>query len=244
MAQPPYGQPQSPENPSPYGQPPQYEQSGYGQPPQYPASGGPGWQYPGGVPVKQGNGFAVAGVCLSILPLLGLIFSIIGLVKSGARGGAGKVLSIIGIVLSLVFAGVGFAISSSISGSTAADPGCIAAESNSRALMSKMTADDNSITKDTNNQTAEKADLAKLDRDLQAFETDLNSAAAKATHPSVKAKVGKMSSDLNGMLTALKAVENGNLSQASAVDSYGSKLGADGDAIDQICAPFGSSSGS
>jgi hypothetical protein len=99
------------------GQPPYGQQQPYYYPP----------------PVKQGNGFAVAGVILAIFaPLLGLIFSIIGLAKSGARAGAGKVLSIVGIILSVVV-GVGATIVvvtlvNHVASSTAADPGCISAE--------------------------------------------------------------------------------------------------------------------
>src|SRR5215475_71517 len=82
--QPQYGQPQ-------YGQPPyaqpQYGQPDYGQPP-YGGSG----SYP---PVKQGNGYATAGIILAIfVPILGLIYSIIGLSKSKTRAGAGKGVSI------------------------------------------------------------------------------------------------------------------------------------------------------
>ena len=62
---------------------------------------------------KRGNGYAVTGVVLA-LPIwpLGLSFSIIGLVKSRTRAGSGKVLSIIGIVLSLIVAGptIAFAV--------------------------------------------------------------------------------------------------------------------------------------
>jgi hypothetical protein len=97
MTQPPVGQPL----PS-SGQP----QLPYGQPPQ---PGGPGGDYPPALPpvtpVKRGNAYAVAGIGLGILIWpLGLLFSIIGLVKSRARAGSGKVLSIVGIVVSLASA--------------------------------------------------------------------------------------------------------------------------------------------
>lgn len=55
--------------------------------------------------MKRGNSYAITGVVLA-LPIwrLGLSFSIIGLVKSRTRAGSGRVLSIIGIVLSLIVA--------------------------------------------------------------------------------------------------------------------------------------------
>src|SRR5260370_40170579 len=60
-------------------------------------------QLPPVTAVKRGNAFAVAGIVLGILIWpLGLLFSIIGLVKSKARAGSGQVLSLVGIVVSLV----------------------------------------------------------------------------------------------------------------------------------------------
>jgi hypothetical protein len=76
--------------------------------------------------VRRRNGYAVTGVVLG-LPIwpLGLLFSIIGLVKSRARAGSGKVLSIIGIVLSLIVAvpTVSFAVGFF---ETMANYGCVA----------------------------------------------------------------------------------------------------------------------
>lgn len=49
------------------------------------------------------NGMAVAGFILSFfVPLLGLIFSIVGVVKSRNLNGAGKGLAIAGIIISAV----------------------------------------------------------------------------------------------------------------------------------------------
>lgn len=250
MAQPPYGQPpQHPENQPPYGQPspygqqqPQYGQAPpqYGQQPQYgqpqygqPQYGAPG-QYPGpggyGPQPKQGNGFSVAGVCLCVIPLLGLIFSIIGVVKSKARGGAGKTLGIVGIVLSILFA-VGYGVASaSIGGSTAADPGCISAEASSRQLVNQMQSDSGNMT--------------KMQSDMQSLESGLQHAQSIAVHQSVKDAIGKMASDLTGMTNALNAMQKGDTSQGSAVENYAKKLGPDGDTIDRICTPFGGSSSS
>lgn len=229
MAQPPYGQPpQPPENQPPYGQSPPYgQQPQYGQP-QY---GAPG-TYPGGYgpPPKQGNGFSVAGACLCIIPLLGLIFSIIGIAKSGSRGGAGRVLGIVGIVLSLLFAGGYAAAAASINSSTAADPGCISAEASSRQLASQMQSDSGNMTKEQ--------------ADMQSLESGLQHAQSIAVHQSVKNAIGKMASDLTGMTNALNAMQKGDTSQASAVDNYAKKLGPDGDAIDRICVPFAGSSSS
>lgn len=83
---------------------------------------------PGGapaMPVKRSNGFAVAGLILGILPtgLIGLIFSILGIVRA-TKVKRGMVMSIIGLVLSLVWMAGGFL---TVSKSPRFDPGCAAA---------------------------------------------------------------------------------------------------------------------
>jgi hypothetical protein len=55
------------------------------------------------VTTKRTNGLAIAGFVLAFLaPLIGLILSIIGLVKAKNYGGSGKGLSIAGIVISVI----------------------------------------------------------------------------------------------------------------------------------------------
>jgi hypothetical protein len=254
-----YGQQQSYGQES-YGQP-SYGQQSYGQSQQYPPYdqppyGGPGGQYGGGPggqypppygPEKRGNGFAIAGIILAVLLWpLGLVFAIIGLVKSRARAGAGKALSIVAIVVAVVVGAASISIVVILRNSTLADPGCRSAESSFRGFLPTVAADDSAISKDVHNPTAEKADIRKFSADIQTIVTELNAASAMSTHQSVKDKINKMSSDMSGMVTAIKAVENGNASQASAIESYASKLQPDGAAIDQICVPFGgiNSSGS
>lgn len=257
----PYGQPSSGQQ-QPYGQPgqsygqgqsgqsQQYGQQQYpgygGQEGQYGAPGGPGG--PGGpyqpysTPQKQGNGFSVAGVCLSILPLLGLIFSIIGLVKSGARNGAGRVLAIVGIVLSLVFIGGWYAAGQAISHSVAnaiSDPGCQSAQRSFQTIDAKLAQDDKAISKDASNQSAMKTDLGNLSNHLQTLVSDLNAAQAQSPHQQVKDAIGKVSGDMNGMLSALQAVQKGDFSQANKIDSLQGKGDTDATALGRACAPFG-----
>jgi hypothetical protein len=94
------GQPQQPGGYPPQGQYQQQPQ-GYGQPQPY---GHPGYGAP---PQPQGApGLAIAGLICAIIPCtwwLGLIFSIIGLVQSGNRNGAGKGLAIAGIIISCLW---------------------------------------------------------------------------------------------------------------------------------------------
>src|ERR1700739_68260 len=123
------GQPEQPyhEQPRPpYPPPPDGTGGGYGPP-----------------PVKRGNGFAYAGIILAVLfPILGLIFSVIGLTKSKARAGVGKTLSIAGIVVSLlVGSGVTVLAVAIVSHLPARDPGCITAESDILHMDNRLAAD-------------------------------------------------------------------------------------------------------
>jgi hypothetical protein len=250
--QPTYGQPQQP----PYDQPPY---GGQQQPPygggggqyggpgdQYGApggqyGGGPGGQYPPpyGPPQKQGNPFAIAGIILAILVWpLGLVFAIIGLVKSGARAGAGKVLSIVSIAVAVVVGAASIAIVANIANSTGADPGCRSAENAFASMMNKISSDDSAMSADANNPTKEKADIKGFTTDVQTLVTKLNAADAQATHQSVKNAVGKASSDMSTMLSALQAVENGNTNQLSVLENKANAMSGDGTAIDNICSSY------
>jgi hypothetical protein len=243
--QPPYGQP--PSGQPPYGQPPSgqppYGQPPSGQPPygQQPPSGWPpygGGGYP--PPVKQGNGFAVAGIILAIpASLLGLIFSIIGLAKSNARAGAGKTLSIVGIVLSLV-AGtaatvVVVRVVTSVAHSTAADPGCISAELDATRMDSTLSADDSAIIRDETNPSAVLADLHKFQTDMQSLEGQLASAERLAQHQVVRTRIAALNSDISSLNASLQAIENGDTSQASQIETIAIKLETDGRALDTTC---------
>jgi hypothetical protein len=236
--QPPYGQP--PYGQPPYGQPPQqppYGEPPYGQPPQQFYGGGGG--YPPGPPVKRGNGFAVAGMVLAILIWpLGLIFSIIGLAKSKARAGAGRVLSIVGIVVALLIGAGSIGLVVVVARSPAADPGCLAAENDARTISGKITADDNAISRDAGNATAERAAIQRFITDMQTLESELNAAQAEAHHQSVRAEIGLMSSDLGIVVVDLQAVQRGDTSKISQRDAAAGRLQGDGAAIDSLCSSY------
>lgn len=194
-------------------------QSGYGQP-GYPG-GQPG--YPGGqpgyptAPPKTSNGFAVAGLIFGILPtpLFGLIFSIVGLVKSKAAAGAGRAMAIVGLVLSIVWIGGYTALGIAIAPRAvkAADPGCVAAESAFQSIDSKMAAD-------AGNPTAFKADL-------QEAITALNDASKKTKSAETKQAVDKLAADFQQLL---QAMDTGNLPA-----DFETTVTNDGQAVDTAC---------
>lgn len=211
----------------------------YGQPPQYSPAEGPGGpygQYPPSGPQQRSNGFAVAGIVLAILLWpLGLVFAIIGLVKSRSRAGAGKVLSIVSIVVAVVVGAASTSLIAVVGNSPAADPGCISAENAFQSILNKLSSDESAMSAGTNNPALEKAAIGKFTADAQTLVTKLNAAEAEATHQSVRNAIGKASGDLSTMLTALRAVENGNVSQLGTLETKANAMAGDGTAIDNIC---------
>jgi hypothetical protein len=225
-----------------YGAPPQqpYDQSQYGAAPppyggQVPPAGGYGYPMP--PQQEQKNGFSVAGLILSILPLLGIIFSILGLTRAAKIGGKGRGLAIAGLVLSLAFAGGYSALLIAASHSTALDPGCTSAEASFRSMLSKIQADESKLSADesSSDQTAMQQDLGAFTNDVQGIKTALDSALGQAQHQSVKDKIQAMDTDINTVLTGLQAIEKGDTSQITQFSDAAGRLGSDGDALDNLC---------
>lgn len=235
----PYGTPQQPQ--PQYGMPPQQpygDQPPYGAaPPQYGGQVPPpgGYGYP--MPPQQKNGFAVAGLILSILPILGLIFSLLGLNRAGKIGGKGRGLAIGGLVLSILFIGGYAALGVALKNSPALDPGCTSAESSFRNMLPTIQTDESKMSADANgsDQTALQADLTKFTGDVQNIKTSLDSALGQAQHQSVKDKIQAMDTDINTVLTGLQAIQSGDTSQLTQFTDADGRLGPDGDALDNIC---------
>ncbi|HZU56925.1 MAG TPA: hypothetical protein VFA06_13720 [Actinocrinis sp.] len=235
QAQPQYSAPQQPAQPfgaagqPQYGEQPQYGQPGFGAP------AGPGG-YGGYVPPQQEkNGFSIAGIILCFLPLFGLIFSILGLVRSGKIGGKGRGLAIAGLVLSLVFVGGYAAIGVALSKSTQLDPGCTSAESSFRSMQSKLTADGNKLTSDGGNQATLQSDLVLLNTDLTNMKSALDNALGQAKKQEVKDKLQALDTDLTTMLNGLKALQSGDTGQLDAFQTAANRIGPEADAVDSIC---------
>lgn len=221
----------------PYGGQPQYAdqaqyaggQPGFGAPP---APAGYGGYVP---PEYQKNGFSIAGFVLCFLPLLGIIFSILGLVKSGKVGGKGRGLAIAGLVLSLAFVGGYSAIAVAVSKSTVLDPGCNSMRASFNNLNSKLETDVNKLTSDSSDATAMQSDLTAFTGDIQTMKSDLDDALAQAQNQSVKDKLQAMDGDLATVLSGLKAIQGGDTSQLNAFEAAAGRLGADGSAVDSVC---------
>ena len=202
MTQPPAGQPLPP-----YGQLPPPHGAGGDHPPTLPPA----------APVKRVNAFAVTGIVLGLLIWpLGLLFSVIGLVKSKARAGSGKVLSIVGIVISLAGAAAFIFTVVQVSRLRAGDPGCIAAENESTAMMDPFSADISAIIQ-YEGTAAERAAVQRFIGHAQALRSELTVAAAKAQRQPVQVKIVIMTGDLDTMTSGLQAVLRGDTSQIDPV---------------------------
>ncbi len=244
------GQPEQPSHGG-VGQPlhdlaqPSYEQLGGQQPrheqPRPPFPPPPNWTSGyGPSPVKRGNDFALAGIILAVLvPILGLIFSVIGLTKSKARAGAGKTLSIVGIVVSLlVGSGATVLAVTIVSRVSAEDPGCITAESSLLHMDNRLIADRAAASQDQNNPSAEQTDRQHMLTDMQSLQRQLTTAIPQVKHQSVKAELQAMISDINTYTSGFQAAENGDTSKINQVTNAAYNLQSDGHALDTTCSSF------
>jgi hypothetical protein len=168
-------------------------------------------------PAQGGNGFAVAGFITGLLPLplFGIIFSVIGIVKS-RKVGKGLVLSVIGLILALGWTGAGAYVTPHLI--KASDPGCkIAVKLNADYPDSKLTADQN--------------DPAKIGADFQAIATGLASAAGKAKNADAKAALTTYATDY---ATFLGTIAQGQQPDAAML----AKLDADDAKATKTCGGF------
>jgi hypothetical protein len=225
-----------PSGEQPGGQQPYHEQPRLPYPPPPDGTGG-GYGPP---PVKRGNAFAYAGIILAVFfPILGLIFSVIGLTKSKARAGVGKTVSIVGIVVSLlVGSGATVLAVAIVSHLSAEDPGCITAESDLLHMDNRLIADKAAISQDQNNPSAKQTDTQHILTDMQSLQRQLTTAVPRATHQSVKAELLAMISDINTYTSSWQAAENGDTSQINQVTNAAYNLQSDGHALDKTCSSF------
>jgi hypothetical protein len=185
------------------------------------------------------NGAALAGAILSVLPPLGLALSIIGLVKAGRLGGAGKTAATVGIVLSVVFAGgYGFGAYELVK-SVGVDPAC----SSVSATEGSLNADGSPLAVAASaSGGGGRAALGALVSELQTLKSELDRDVTKATHVDVRAKIQAADGDLAQMIAGAKAVENGDGAAAAGLETAAARLQVDEDAVDVVCG-FGDTDG-
>jgi hypothetical protein len=245
-------QPVPPQPGQPYaGQPGAYPDSGaYPAPGAYPPAEGGGYAgapgYPGAVPgpygyqsvpAKPTNGIALAGAITSFVPVVGLVLSIIGAVRSRALGGAGKTAGTVGIVLSLLFTGGWGFLGYKLGNSTLADPGCISAEAHARALDSTLSSDEATLKADSGSGDTDQvhSDWQKLISDMSSGQADLEADAAKARHASVRDAIEKLNTDISTFVSEGQQYLAGDDSAPDSMVQTAEAMETDGDAVDSIC---------
>lgn len=174
---------------------------------------------------KRLNVTALIGLILAV-PLwpVGLILSTIGLFLAVGRKG-GKVLAIIGIVLSILtggaLIGVMAAATTVVSSSTALDPGCASVEGSLTAELASLKSDVESVQSDQDSAAASTTAIEAARNDLSAVEGDLLAASSVAKHDDVRADLVSMNTQVLAVDAALHDIgehtTNGDGAAAAAL---------------------------
>jgi hypothetical protein len=160
-------------------------------------------------PARNTSVVAIVALCLFWVPLVGLVLSVVGMVKTAGRRARGRGLAIAALVLSIlvtVVAGIG--VAALASKPSALDPGCTHGKTAVLDQSKKLDADN------------AKGDQDALQSDLDALVSDLAKAADEAKRSDVRATVQAVHDDY-------AAIAAGNGDQA--------KLQADLKQMDYYC---------
>jgi hypothetical protein len=183
------------------------------------------------------NTLALAGAVTSIVPLLGLVLSILGLTKARVLG-VGRAVAQVGIALSVLFTlawGVGGYYVYKVADSTAADPGCVSADADYLQYDAQMEQDASAMTKGGVGTPAFTAAVKTYQSDLTTLIGDFTVDAGKAGHADVRTAIQGVSSDLMQLDTGLGDLASGNYAGASHVMDLNSKLMTDFQHMESLC---------
>ncbi|WP_034263351.1 hypothetical protein [Actinospica robiniae] len=191
---------------------------------------------------KQRNVLAVLGVIFAVLIWpVGLILSTLGLLKAYSRK-TGKVLSIIGLVVSVIVGGGVIALvsqaTSTVSSSTALDEGCKSVESKLPADLATLKADTATLTSNKDSASSSNSSITTVSSDIAAIGTDLTEASGRATHAPVKGDLDKMNSQLQALSTALDNIQNHSTASEGAAAAALTTLSGTGKDLDALCSSY------
>jgi hypothetical protein len=177
------------------------------------------------------NYWATAGLVFAVLfwPL-GLVLSIVGMVKSKKWGDVGQGVATIGLIVALVFAagtGLYFFLPRNVDYT---DPGCMSAKPSLNGLQARLGAD---------NQQASSgpAGLSKSIADLSSLQAAFQQAAAQATHQNVKDAFTQLDTDFTLYLHQLQDLANG--ASDSQIDKIPANFMTDVPKLDHACGVSG-----
>jgi hypothetical protein len=200
---PPPGQPYPPSAQNPAGRPyPPVAPYGYGQPPVAP-------------PAPGSNGFSIAAIILAfVVSPLGIVFSILGIVRAGKVGGKGRILSIIALVISLLGSVLWGAFAYGVTRGVKQVVTCNQTERQIEDLSTRFQADS--------------SDPAAYKKDLQDVINILNTSADKVSDSKSAADMRRAAADFQELLND---VNNGT----EPSSTLGKRLTTDGAAVDKDC---------
>ena len=168
------------------------------------------------VPVPRRNPLALAGAVLSFVPLVGLVLSVVGFVRSRTRGGVGRTAALLGVALSLLFGGAETYLSAT---APMFDAGCLGAKSSASRLQAI--------------EAAPGGNVPLLANEMNSIHADLAAAANEAECAQVRVKLQSVADDVKmvgGDLTAME--QSGDTSRLLGDES---QLQTDGAAADSYC---------
>ena len=162
------------------------------------------------------SGLAISAICTFWLPLVGLVLSIVAVVKTGADKKRGRALAIVALVLSvLVSIGYGLVGAAIASKTSAIDPGCVNGKTAIIDGSKKLDGD----------QGSGSPEVVKTD--LQSIIDKLDKAVADSHRSDVKSAMQAMSGDYTALL---QGINDGNLDP-----NLQNKISADAGQVDHLC---------
>jgi len=214
-------------------------------------------QYAAAVPFDAGYGEAVAPGApapgrRNVLALLGLILAVpvwpAGLVLSTLEllnaftRRTGKVVAVIGLVLSAVVGGAVIAelaqATSTVSASTALDEGCENIEAKLPADLATLKADTATLTSNKDSASSSNSSIETVSGDVGAIGTDLTSASGQATHADVVSDLNKMNAQLQAFSTTLSDIQNHSTSSEGATAAALTTLSSTDADLDALCSSY------
>lgn len=173
------------------------------------------------------NGAALAGTALSVVPLLGIVLSILGLTRAQVLGGTGRSLAVVGLVLSVACTGgEAYAAYLAVGETHTTDPACVTVSADTQSMQAQLAADVADIS--TAGPQRAVADLTAMD---QSFNQDLR----QATHADVRTALRAVAADLGPLTSTVVQIEAGNQSAIAATAPELTRLRNDGRHLDEVC---------
>jgi hypothetical protein len=172
---------------------------------------------------------------------VGLILSALGLFNAVSRR-TGKVIAIIGVVLSVVTGGAVIAglsaATSTVAASTALDAGCISVDSSLATDLASLKTDAAALESEKDSASTSSNAIGIVNTDLSAIEGDLATASGKATHDNVKNDLDSMNTQVQVVGKALTAILAHSTSSDGAASAALTTLQSTDTDLNALCASY------